>query len=89
MTEWLSEQLNSLHLWLCAQPTDFDSKAVLNQDLTPAQDEERNELAELAYFGWRSEGTGFRTLDWNLPLLDRWEQVIPRRITLAMTGPPP
>ncbi len=67
MINSLSEYFNSLHFWLCAQPIDFDPKAVPNQKLTPAQDEQ---LAELAYFGWRSQSTGFRTLDWNLPRLE-------------------
>lgn len=68
---------------LTSTPTRFQT-----QKLTPAQNEERKQLAELAYFGWRLNWTDFRTLDWNLPWLDKWEQTIPRRVILAKTGPP-
>ncbi|CAF9924291.1 hypothetical protein IMSHALPRED_006141 [Imshaugia aleurites] len=82
MDNWQRERRNSFHLWLCAQPTDFVSKVVPGQELTLAQNEERKQLAQMAYFGWRSDGNGFRTLNDNLPLLDRWQKETPR------TGPP-
>lgn len=84
MEEWR----NSLYLWLCAQPADFDLNAVQTPKMSPAQNEERIQLDESAYFGWRYHRTGFRTLDRNLPELDRLEQTNPRRVFLAKTGPP-
>jgi hypothetical protein len=59
--------------------------------LTPPQNEERKQLAKLAYFGWRSRKTSFRTLDGNLPRLDRsfyFDKRKSRRIFLAEIGPP-
>ena len=84
MEEWR----NSLYLWLCAQPADFDLNAVQTPKMSSAQNEERIQLDESAYFGWRYYRTGFRTLDRNLPELDRLKQTNPRRVFLAKTGPP-
>ena len=86
MIEWY-EKFNSFHLWLCAQPANFDVNALPNQELNPAQQEERRQLSEIAYFDWRLVRS-FGTLDANLPSFDDWRRTFPRRVFLARTGPP-
>jgi hypothetical protein len=49
------------------------------------------QLVKLAYFGWRYRKTSFRTLDGNLPRLDRsfyFDKKKPRHIYLAEIEPP-
>jgi hypothetical protein len=65
----MAEIINSLYLWACAQPAEFEEAAALNKYLTPSQNEKCKQLAKLVYFGWRK--TGFWTLDRNLPCSDR------------------
>ncbi|KIW36549.1 uncharacterized protein PV06_11203 [Exophiala oligosperma] len=76
---------NSLYLWLCAQPDDFDPGASTIR-LTPSQKAEWQQLADSAYFGWRPSDSGFRTLDRNIPYIigDREIRVTYR----AKTDPP-
>lgn len=61
------DSLNSLHLWLCAQPANFVPDP--GTSLTPSQEVERTKLARQAYFG-RRPTRGPSTLDLQLPEFD-------------------
>ncbi|MCJ1304425.1 hypothetical protein MMC08_007237 [Hypocenomyce scalaris] len=63
------EVINSSHLWLCTQPPECNWETAASY-WTPFQNEKREELAQMAYLGWRSRTASFWTLDRNLPLLE-------------------
>lgn len=92
MTEWMTEWelINSYHLWSCAQPASLDLGAAAYKTLTPVQHKEREQLAQMACFGWRSPIPGFYMIDSNLPRYwKRGEKPRPFRcIILAETGSP-
>jgi hypothetical protein len=49
--------LNSLHLWHCAQPPEFDATSIKSSlPMAAEQNEERERLGQMAYFGRQNSG---------------------------------
>jgi len=81
------KHMNSLHIWRCTQPPEFDPKS--KKPLTPAQRAEIQELGKTTYFGiLSSDHFKGLTLDRNLPVHPQDGLDYRRCIFLTETPPP-